>query len=115
MLNMVKEIPHIYFIIQGDLYGKRNIRISRGKKTSKSKQRYTALWALKIKLFKEEQEEKNRIFEGNIKLSDSNKWLKKDLKILSKFIDTYFNDDALSDEVKRIINANKEEENEKKL
>ena len=67
------------------------------------------------KLFKEEQEEKNRIFEGNIKLSDSNKWLKKDFKILSKFIDTYFNDDALSDEVKRIINANKEEENEKKL
>lgn len=67
------------------------------------------------KLYQEEQEEKNRIFEGNIKLSDSNKWLKKDLKILSKFIDTYFNDDSLSDEVKIIINANKEEENEKKL
>lgn len=75
---------------------------------------------LKI-LYEELKEENSRIIEANIKLVDKNKYLLEDIKILSEFINTYFNEnelirpDVLNEDVKRIVNNYKEKENEKRI
>lgn len=50
----------------------------------------------------------NNMLDANVKLSDENKWLRKDIKILSSFIIHNLKKiDSLDENIIRIINENK--------
>ena len=52
------------------------------------------------------EEINENLFNGNILLSNDNKWLKKDIRILIKFIlENFPNQNEFDDDIKRIINS----------